>query len=141
MNTLKKVCVVGLLGLSLVATGCGCSKDKEKGKEENKTPETVINTAQDVIKDQQFEGLEMKNTSLVIENGVSTLIVEVTNNTGADYYLDKFLITVKDAQGTVLTTLHGYVSEVIPNGETKVINSSTDIDLTNAASIEYGVLK
>ena len=142
MKEMKKLGLIGLAGLALFATGCGCSKDKEKENEKNNAePETVINTNQDVIKDQTFEGLQMTNTSLVVTDGISTLVSEVTNNTGADYYLNEFLITVKAADGSVITTLPGYVGSVIKNGETKVINSSIDVDLSTAASIEYSVSK
>lgn len=139
-NNLKRLAVFGLVAISLVATGCGCSKD-EKDNNKKQEGDTTINTSQDVIKDQEFEGLKMENTSLVMENGRSTLVTEVTNNTGADYYLQMFTITVKDSDGKVITTLPGYAGDVIRNGETKVINSSTDRDLTNAASIEYSVTK
>ena len=135
---LKKLGIISLASLLLFSTGCGCSKEKESEKEKEQ-PESVINTNENVIKDQTFEGLQMSNTSLVTTEGVSTLVTEVTNNTGADYYLNEFVITVKAADGTVITTLPGYVGDVILNGETRTINSSIDIDLSAAASIEYSV--
>ncbi len=141
VDKMKKFGLLSLVGLTLFATGCGCSKEKEKTEEKNGEAETVVNTAQDVVKDQTFEGLQMTNTSLTTTNGVSTLVTEVTNNTGADYYLNQFVITVKDSDGAVIETLPGYVGEVILNGETRVIHSSTDTDLSNANSIEYSVTK
>lgn len=138
---MKKVAIVGLVAVTLFVTGCGCSKDKNNDKKTTKEPETVVNTAEDVIKDQEFEGLKMTNTSLVVEGGISTLITEVSNNTGSDYYLNQFKITVKDKDGNVITTLSGYVGAVIPNGKVRVINTSSDLDLSNADSIEYSVIK
>ncbi len=41
----------------------------------------------------------------------------------------------------MITTIPGYVGDVIKNGETRTINSSIDIDLSNASSIEYSVKK
>lgn len=81
----------------------------------------------------------MTNTALVIQNGISTLTTEVSNNTGADYYVDEFTITVKDKEGNVLTTLSRYVGGVILNGEVRAINTSSDIDLSKANSIEYSI--
>lgn len=139
---MKRFGILGLVAVTLFATGCGCTKTETKEEGNNQSQEeTIINTNEDVIKDQEFEGLKMTNTSLVIEAGVSTLVTEVSNNTGADYYLNQFVITVKDADGKVITTLPGYVGDVIHNGEVAVINSSIDIDLSNAASIEYSVTK
>lgn len=141
LKEIKKIGLIGLAGLTLFATGCGCTKGKEENEGKNTEPETVINTNEDVIKDQTFDGLQMTNTSLVTTDGISSLVTEVTNNTGSDYYLNEFTITVKNADGTVVATLPGYVGEVIRNGETKTINSSIDIDLSSATSIEYSVVK
>ena len=136
MKNSIKIILISLLALTLV-TGCG----KEKTKEEKKEQSTVVNTNEGVIKDQVVEGLKMTNTSLIYENGISTLITEVSNNTGADYNLNEFNIAVKDASGNVITTLKGYVGGTIPNGETRTINTSSDLDLSKAISIEYSVSK
>jgi len=136
---LKKLGLLGLVGITLFATGCGC--DKNKDNEKNKEPEIIVNTEPDVIKDQTFDGLTMSNTSLITTDGKSTLVTEVSNNTGADYYLNQFIIIVKDGNGNILANIPGYVGSVIPNGETRVINSDIDTDLSSAKSIEYTVKK
>ena len=134
--------IKGLLALLLVATlvtGCGCTKkDNKKG---NTKDDVKVNTEENVIKDQTFEGLTFTNTSLTTTNGVSTLITEVSNSTGEDYTLEEFTITIKNKDGEVITTIPGYVGDVIKNGETRTINSSIDIDLSSASSIEYSVKK
>ena len=134
--------IKSLLALLLVATlvtGCGCTnKDNKKN---NAKDDVKVNTEENVIKDQTFEGLTFTNTSLTTTNGVSTLITEVSNSTGSDYTLEEFTITIKNKAGEVITTIPGYVGDVIKNGETRTINSSIDIDLSNASSIEYSVKK
>ena len=134
--------VKSLLALLLVATlvtGCGCTK--KDNKKNNTKDDVKVNTEENVIKDQTFEGLTFTNTSLTTTNGVSTLITEVSNSTGSDYTLEEFTITIKNKAGEVITTIPGYVGDVIKNGETRTINSSIDIDLSNASSIEYSVKK
>ena len=134
--------IKGLLALLLVATlvtGCGCTK--KDNKKNNTKDDVKVNTEENVIKDQTFEGLTFTNTSLTTTNGVSTLITEVSNSTGEDYTLEEFTITIKNKDGEVITTIPGYVGDVIKNGETRTINSSIDIDLSNASSIEYSVKK
>ena len=134
--------IKGLLALLLVATlvtGCGCTK--KDNKKNNAKDDVKVNTEENVIKDQTFEGLTFTNTSLTTTNGVSTLITEVSNSTGSDYTLEEFTITIKNKDGEVITTIPGYVGDVIKNGETRTINSSIDIDLSNASSIEYSVKK
>ncbi len=134
--------IKSLLALLLVVTlvtGCGCTK--KDNKKNNAKDDVKVNTEENVIKDQTFEGLTFTNTSLTTTNGVSTLITEVSNSTGSDYTLEEFTITIKNKDGEVITTIPGYVGDVIKNGETRTINSSIDIDLSNASSIEYSVKK
>ena len=134
--------IKSLLALLLVVTlvtGCGCAK--KDNKKDNTKDDVKVNTEESVIKDQTFEGLTFTNTSLTTTNGVSTLITEVSNSTGSDYTLEEFTITIKNKAGEVITTIPGYVGDVIKNGETRTINSSIDIDLSNASSIEYSVKK
>ena len=129
--------IKSLLALLLVVTlvtGCGCTK--KDNKKNNAKDDVKVNTEENVIKDQTFEGLTFTNTSLTTTNGVSTLITEVSNSTGSDYTLEEFTITIKNKDGEVITTIPGYVGDVIKNGETRTINSSIDIDLSSASSIE-----
>ena len=126
-----------LLSSLFLFTGCGCSK-KNAAKEET---DVEVNTNEEVIKDQEVDGLKLTNTSLTKTDGIWTLVTEVSNNTGSDYELNEFTILIKDSEGNVLVTLPGYVGGTIPNGESRTINSSTDADLENAASVEYSVDK
>ena len=123
-----------VLAATLLLTGCG--KKKEETKNDVKT-----NTEENVVKDQEVDGLKMTNTSLTITNGISTLVTEVSNNTGSDYQLEEFTIIIKDKDDNVLATIPGYVGETIENGSTKTIDSSIDIDLSNATSVEYKIKK
>ncbi len=136
-NNIQKA-LLAIFALTLV-TGCGCAK--KDNKKDNTKDDVKVNTEENVIKDQTFEGLTFTNTSLTTTNGVSTLITEVSNSTGSDYTLEEFTITIKNKDGEVITTIPGYVGDVIKNGETRTINSSIDIDLSNASSIEYSVKK
>ena len=132
---MKKSIIVLLVLLStlLVFTGCGKKKDKKLDIE--------VNTEEEVIKDQEVDGLKLTNTSLTKVDNNWTLVTEVSNNTGADYVLDEFTIIIKDADGNILTSIPGYVGGTIPNGETRTINSSTIRDLSKAAKVEYEVKK
>ncbi len=136
-NNIQKA-LLAIFALALV-TGCGCAK--KDNKKDNTKDDVKVNTEENVIKDQTFEGLTFTNTSLTTTNGVSTLITEVSNSTGEDYTLEEFTITIKNKDGEVITTIPGYVGDVIKNGETRTINSSIDIDLSSASSIEYSVKK
>ena len=136
---LKKLSFISLSLLVLFSTGCGCSKNEEEQKKEN--VESVINNNEDVIKDQHYEGLDIVNTSLVTENGVSTFITSITNNTGADYYVNELVITIKDADGNVIKTLPAYVGATLVSGQTRMVNVNIDADLSKAEKVEYSVTK
>ena len=140
---MKKVLVIIIsifVTLGLV-TGCGCSKKENTKIEETKKEEVKVNTNEDVIKDQEVDGIKMTNTSLVVTNGITKLVTNVTNNSTEDYNLEEYIIIVKDENGKEIIRIPGYVGNTIKAGETKTINSSVDIDLSNAKSIEYEVKK
>ena len=132
MNKTLKIILISLMGLSLL-TGCG--------KKEEIEPPIKVNTNENVIKDQEVEGLTMTNTSLVYENGTTTLVTEVINNTKEDYTLKRIKIIVKDKEGNIITTLIGTIADTIKPGESRIIDSDTPIDLSEAESIEYSVIK
>lgn len=132
ITSITMLLVVGLI------TGCGC---KKKTKETKKEDKITVNTEKEVIKDREIDGIKLENTSLVVTNGISKITTKVTNSTDSDYKLDEYKITFKDAEGKEIVTIPGYVGDTIKSGETKTINSSVDIDLTNAKSAEYEVKK
>ena len=132
MNKTLKIILISLMGLSLL-TGCG--------KKEEQEPPIKVNTNENVIKDQEVEGLRMTNTSLVYENGTTTLVTEVINNTKEDYPVKRIKIIVKDKEGNIITTLIGTIADTLKPGESRIIDSDTPIDLSEAESIEYSVIK
>ena len=136
---MKKIALLGLVFVTLIATGCGL--EKGTNKENKKDPETTINTEKDVIKDQEVDGLTMSNTVLSTTDGVTTLTVEVKNNSGEDYHLSKINVIVKDTDGNTLFTIPCYIGNVIANGAKKMINTTLDVDLNEAVSIEYSIIK
>lgn len=130
---MKKIITVALvLFLSVsVLTGCGSKKKEEDN----------YNTNTGVIEDQEQNGLTFTNTSLKVSETGSTLVTVVTNTTENDIEVRIFNIIVKDKKGVVLTTLKGYVGDVIPAGTSKEITSNSDLDLSTATEITYEEVK
>ncbi len=131
--TMSCLLVVGLL------TGCGCKKKEKEKKEEESN--IKVNIEKEVIKDREIEGIKITNTSLIVEDGISYFTSRVTNPTEEDYHLDEYRITFKDKDGNVVAEIPGSVGDVIKAGETRTIDSSIDIDLSNAVSAEYTIKK
>ena len=134
---MKKVTIGIIMGVFTIGliTGCGCSKKGEPQED------IKINNNEGVIKDQTVEVFELKNTSLIYENGNTTLETVVTNTSSKDEYLEEFKIKVTDASGNEMITLTGFVGEVIKAGESKVINSYCGEDLSTATNITYTVIR
>ena len=133
----KKIGIILVACLAMFATGCGC--DKKEEKVEKKEDEVKVNTSEDIVKDQVVEGVKLTNTSLSSQNGMATLVTEVSNNTGKDEYLLSFNIYIKDKDGNVIAENFGYVGEVIPNGTSRTITSSWDQELVGATAVEYSI--
>lgn len=125
-------CVL-VLSLGLI-TGCGCNKKEEK-------KEVKMNTNEGVVRDQELEVFTFTNTSLVYEDGTSTLITKVTNTSNQTEYLKEFKIHVKDTSGNEIVELTGFVGDNIAGNSSTTISSSYSEDLTKAAKIEYEIIR
>lgn len=138
----KNILIVLICVMTFVSVGCGCNKkDQKKETEKNKKTkeETVVNYEKDIVKDQQIEVFKMENTSLTYEKGMSKLRTEATNTSNETQFLKSFDIIIKDKYGRLMTTLIGYIGEEIPAGETRIVTSYVDIDISEAGSIEYKI--
>lgn len=140
---MKKVISLSLMLLVCLTlvTGCGKNNKKEENKKDDNKQTVEVNDNQEVIKDQNIDGIEITNTSLIYEDGISYLTATVTNNTGVDYELNEYKINVKDSDGNIIVTMPGYVGSILKNGESKNINTMISEDLSKAYSIEYEVVK
>lgn len=144
---MKKIINISLLLLLSLALIVGCNKNNKQNDEvdnntENDNKTTVeVNMNEDVIKNQNIDGIEITNTSLVYEDGISYLNATVTNHTGTDYELSEYRISVKDSNGNVIVTIPGYIGNILKDGESKLINTMISEDLSKATSIEYEVIK
>ena len=103
-NNLKKLFTM-LLVIGLV-TGCGCNKKEDT----NKTKDDVkVNTNEEVIKDQELEVFTFTNTSLVYENGTSTLETVVTNTSDQEQYLTEYDAYVQPRELQMLKAMLPFV--------------------------------
>ena len=93
-----------------------------------------------ILKDQEVEGLTFTNADLVVEDGISTLTVSVTNTNSDTYSLNYIEIVVTDDKDNS-DTLIGYIGESIDSNETKIITASIDKDITNSKSLDYVINK
>lgn len=140
---MKNVLAILLIGVFLLNTGCGCTKKQTKVEEKKDTfvedQVSNINKSSEVIDDKEKNGFKFTNTSLVYENGISTLVTEVTNISSETKYLGTFNIYAKDKDGNIIVTLAGLVDDKLEPNTSKTITASVSINISDAYSIEYDV--
>jgi thioredoxin-related protein len=133
---MKKMMKLGIVMLTVLVLFTGCKK-----KEEKKEPNINVNTNEEVVKEQDVDGITIKGVSLVIEDGISYYVAEAVNNTDADYKLEEYEIIVIGKDGNVIVTMPGYVGDVIPKKGSKTIKASINTDLSEAVEIRYEIKK
>ena len=126
------ITIIVIIGINIIS---------KQGKKEKEEPLIKVNTNENVVKDQEVEGLKMTNTSLVYENGTTVLVTEVINEKEEDITVKRIRIKVKDKEGNTLTTLIGTIADTIKPGESRTIETETPLDLSKAESVEYSVEK
>ena len=141
---MKKLLALSLVGL-LVFTGCGKEENNEtpnnneNGQQQEQQPQVNTNTG--VVEDKTTEEFTFTNTSMIYENGETTLETTVTNTSANTSVLREFNIYAYDEAGNLITSMVGFIGDNIPAGESKVINAKISMDLTKAASISYEVVR
>ncbi len=129
---MNKIIITSLLVGMLLITGSG---KKEENKDNNKENDT-INTP--VVEEQiSYEGLEFVNVGA--NNGVIKTVA--INNTKNNLKNIKFSMKVMDGNGNTIIELTEEVKETVEKGTTKEVETKVDVDLSNAASIEYSIIK
>ena len=93
-----------------------------------------------ILKDQVVDGLSFTNADLKVEDGVSTLTVNVTNENKEAYSLKYVEIKLTDSSDNV-TTLIGYIGEALSSDETRIITASVDKDISDSNNLEYFIVK
>ena len=141
MKNVKNISLLLLVALFAVTAAVGCEKKNKSNDPENPATEVQANTKEEVVGDKTLGVFQFTNTSLIWQNGTTALETTVTNTSDSDATLKEFLIHVKDANGNEITTLPGFIGDVLKAHETKTINSYHYANLTNAASIEYEVVE
>lgn len=93
------------------------------------------------LADQTIDGISFENAKLNYNNGISNYTVEVINDNNKDYDLKTINVVFKDSKGKEITTLLGYLGENLSANEKRILEISTDNELSNVKSINYLINK
>ena len=136
---MKKILLTTLVVLSIFTlTGCGKENNNKSVKIDNEKIKT--NTNEEVIKEVEIDGLKINRSSLVYEEGICTLTTSITNVSNDVIVVDSVKIIYSDKEGNE-TILLAPVGDPITQNQTVYVTSTTDIDLTNAVSVRYEIIK
>lgn len=125
---MKRLLIV--LGLLMIFTGC---------KEASTTNNIKTNNNENIIKEQVVGNLLLNQVSLTYEKGTSTFSVQITNQTSESVAINQFDVTFKTKNGSVIATLQGTLGDSLDGNTGIVITMTSDIDLTEAYSLEYNI--
>jgi lipoprotein len=125
---MKRLLIV--LGLLMIFTGC---------KEASTTNNIKTNNNENIIKEQVVGNLLLNQVSLTYEKGTSTFSVQITNQTSESVAINQFDVTFKTKNGSVIATLQGTLGDSLDGNTSIVITMTSDIDLTEAYSLEYNI--
>ncbi len=89
-----------------------------------------------MLKNQMVDNLAFSETTF----HDNTLEVVVQNTTSDDYALKLINVSFKNGDD-VITTIPGYIGETIAPGGYKKLVVTTDVDLTDAKSVSYEIIK
>ena len=92
---------------------------------------TKLNTSTKLNETKDVNGLSIGNIQLTMNGGETTLLADVTNNTGKDLGITAIDIILLDKEGKDIVTIGGMIGNV-KNGESVKLQAGTTLDFANA---------
>ena len=134
--------IVTIIGIILITT---LSQNSKKTKEElnqnqSSSQESYVEEIEDGIKinkstklneAKEIDGLQISNIQLTTEGGMTTLLADVTNNSGAKTPVKQIEITLVREDGSEIAKITGIINE-LEVGATTQLNISTTSDYIEA---------
>lgn len=136
-NKGMSIAVGAVIVLALVALILNVAKTTKDEKDATKKEESLSAiTAEGIIKEEEYNGLKFTNISLIKENKIYTMSLDVTNTTEQAIEVEQVNIPIKDADNNTLITLLGYIGDPLKPKETRTITAGTSADLSKAFTKE-----
>lgn len=92
---------------------------------------TKLNVSSKLNQTKELDGLSIGNIQYTYSNGISTVLADVTNNSGAAIDLTDVKLTLLDKNGNVMAELEGLIAPLEPGASTQ-LNMGITLDLVNA---------
>lgn len=127
-NTRKKDVVVNNGGTNIVLDD---EKNKLKEYAQELADGSKLNISEELQKTKMLDGLEIKNMQLKEKNGISILLADVENKSGAQTNVKNVKVDILDKEGKIIGTMRGPI-DPIPAGGKVQLNMSAGGDFSNA---------
>ncbi|MBR3897949.1 MAG: FxLYD domain-containing protein [Bacilli bacterium] len=115
--------LVVLVAVPLLFTN---NKPKNQGKKiaQSQDAETFAHTEENIIKEEEYEGLKITNITLITDKGYTTFSADVTNTREEPTNFENVNIELQDKDGNTVITLLGNIGTGLKKGETRTITAS-----------------
>ena len=135
MRKTKLIILLPLL-LLLTITSFACAK-----RGGILTPDDVNSKINhELLTNKEIGDFQLINASMNIIDGTTTFTVTLVNSGKKDLYVEKVLFNFYDSNGQV-TTLIGFVSDIIEPNDVKILSASHYTDLGDSVSLKYEIVK
>ncbi len=103
-----------------VSSGTVQTGDKKEGYVEEIEDGVKINKSSKLNEAKEIDGLSITNIQLTTKDGMTTLLADVTNNSGAKTAVKPVQITLLKQDGTELVTVTGIIDKLDVGGKTQL---------------------
>lgn len=133
--------LLAVVGMTFTLTACNDKKNPSRA-DYTEDPKTTANTKEDIIAEKEVDGIKFSQISVIRENNLSRVSVQIMNTTSSTIAVKNIQIIYKDENGNVLITIENNdFSDGLAAGAVKVLTGNVDVDLMRAKTVEYKVVK
>lgn len=134
---MKKGFIITLMFSILFFSGCSCSL--KNNVKDDATDDNIIKiTDEEVVGEQNIEGIVLKNETFQVQDGITTIVTKVTNTTDSDFMLKNYQMLIADENGQ-FTILDSEVNENISPKDEKYYTTTMEIDLSSSSKVNYSI--
>ena len=134
------VTIIGIILITTLSQNSKKTKEEELNQNQSSSQESYVEEIEDGIKinkstklneAKEIDGLQISNIQLTTEGGMTTLLADVTNNSGAKTPVKQIEITLVREDGSEIAKITGIINE-LEVGATTQLNISTTSDYVEA---------
>ena len=134
-STYLKIVLGGLFFILLVLTmWLKLKSNNDSKKLVNSEDKKYANTEQGIVKEEEVEGLNFSNISLITENGYTTFTCDVTNTSDSEINMENVDIVLKDKNDNTVITLLGNIGDLMKPSDTRTITASAKGEFKNVVT-------